>query len=75
MRLASLVSESNVETESVYQTRSVAGERCRIGASAGLVRIEPDSDVSAVLKAADAACCRAKEAGRDPVCEHAPAAD
>lgn len=43
------------------------GQSFQVGASIGLVRLEPDMDAAAALKAADAACYRAKENGRDRV--------
>ncbi|MBW8328872.1 MAG: diguanylate cyclase [Thiobacillus sp.] len=42
----------------------------QVGASVGLVQLEPTMDVPAVLRAADAACYQAKERGRNQVCVH-----
>lgn len=40
----------------------------QIGASIGLVQLEPGMDVDAALRVADAACYQAKERGRNQVC-------
>jgi diguanylate cyclase (GGDEF)-like protein len=39
-----------------------------LGASIGLIQIDPTMDLAGVLKAADAACYRAKAGGRNQVC-------
>lgn len=48
------------------------GRPFRIGASIGLARLEPDMDAAAALKAADAACYRAKAEGRNTVTSFTP---
>lgn len=51
------------------------GQVFTIGASIGLVTLEPGMDATAALKVADAACYRAKEGGRNVVSLHAGTAD
>lgn len=44
------------------------GQAFQVGASIGLVEIDPSMDVARALQAADAGCYRAKEQGRSQVC-------
>jgi diguanylate cyclase (GGDEF)-like protein len=44
------------------------GRMFQVGASIGLIRIDPAMDVTGVLKSADAACYQAKGRGRNQVC-------
>lgn len=55
--------------DEVAQYRFVWEERIfQVGASIGLVRLESSMDVASALRAADTACYRAKEQGRNRVC-------
>lgn len=46
------------------------GRLFQVGTSIGLVRIAPGMDLARALNAADIACYRAKEQGRNQVCEY-----